>query len=237
MRYSAGVEVSDLLGGDRGRIEAELSQSILDAAERRNLGVDIVFVGLQGVHPPSETAEAFQDVIGAVSKAEASVRSAGAEYNKRLAEVAGDVGRAEDLAPAIRELNRLQAGPDSSAEALAGIRERTHRLFFGDASRNVRPIGGLAAERVSQAREERWRLENEAHGKATAFGAEIETYEAAPLVYRMRKYLETLLEGTQGKRIYVTATAEGSRAVGSYQINLQDPRDIEIGVGLGQEEQ
>ena len=82
MRYSAEVEVKDLLAGDRAAIEAKLSEAIRQAVAKRDLGVDIVFVGLQGVHPPAETAQAFQDVVGAESKRTASVRAARAEANK-----------------------------------------------------------------------------------------------------------------------------------------------------------
>ena len=56
------------------------------------------------MHPPEEAAESFQEVIGAEQKKNATIRTAWADYNKRLSQVAGDVSRAELLAKAIETM-------------------------------------------------------------------------------------------------------------------------------------
>ncbi len=235
MRYCAGVDVAGLLGGERGPIERALGDSIQASAEDRQLGVDVVFLGLQGVHPPAETAEAFQDVIGAESKRTATVRSARADRNKVLSEVAGNIERAEQLALAIRRVNEFEADPNVPEAGLRAARKRVDRLFFGYADQNVRPAGGRASERIMQAREKRWELENKAHGKAAAFDAEITTRDAAPRTYRMYRYLDALAEATRGIRKYVMA-AEARQAVQTFHLNLQDPRDIPFDVILEEQE-
>src|SRR5205814_4698108 len=97
-RYCASVDVNGLIGGQRPAIEAALYEAIQKRADDARLGIKIVFLGLQGVHPPESTAQDFQDVVGAEQKKQATIRTAEAEYNKKLSEVAGDVVRAETLA-------------------------------------------------------------------------------------------------------------------------------------------
>jgi len=220
MRYCANVDVAGLMGPERGPIERKLWEGIQKASDQRNLGVDLVFLGLQGVHPPQETAQDFQDVIGAESKRTTSINSARADYNKRLSEVAGDMKRAERLGEAIQELHRL-ADQSGSQEDIEPARERVQTLFFGDAERGIGPVGGQAAERIVQAREKRWRWENKAHGQAVSFEEEMATRNAAPRVYEMRKYLQALAESLHEIRKYVIATGSDV-AVQTVHMNLQD---------------
>lgn len=232
MRQCASVEVAALMGTARGVVERSLREEIQKTADQENLGVDVVFLGLQGVHPPSETAEAFQAVIGAESKRTASVRSAKADRDKRLAEVAGDVTRAEDLTEAIRRLNELEAGSDVPKAELENARDRVQRMFFGDSKLGVRPVGGLAANRMAEARAIRWRIENQSAGQAIGFVHEMTTKNAAPKVYRMRKYLEMLADATAGIRKYILAASEAGNSLRTFHLNLQDARDIPIGVAI-----
>jgi len=230
-RFCAGIDAPHLLGGERGAIERTLWQAIQRSADEKGLGIDIRFLGLQGLHPPFETAGAYQSVIGAESKGTASVRSARADRNRRLAETAGNVERAEQLAQAISRLNELEANPKSAADELKQVKQRVHELFFGDSARGVRPVGGLAAQKMTSAREKRWQLENRAHGRAAAFDAEIATANAAPKHYRMRKYLEMLVDAVPGIRKYVIV-AEALREVRTFHLNLQDARDIPLDVAI-----
>lgn len=235
LHYCANVEALNLLGGRRGPIETALTESIQREADRLELGIDIVFLGLQGVHPPSDTAKEFQAVIGAESKRIASRRTAEAESNRILAEAAGNVERARTLAAAIEEMNRLEADPDASQQRLNEVRQQVARGFFGDASKGIRPVGGEAAELIVQARESRWQDENEAYGRAVAFEAEMATKNAAPKVYYMRRYLEALAEALPGVRKYVMAT-EGEHRAQTFHLNLQDSRITPLSEALEQEE-
>ncbi len=232
MRQCASVEVTALMGVARGEIERNLRQEIQRVATEQNLGVRIVFLGLYGVHPPSETAEAFQAVIGAESKRTTAERSAKADRNRRLSEVAGDVTRAEDLNEAIRTLHELEGRDRVPRDQLQAASDRVQRLFFGDAKEGIRPVGGSAANTVAKARSDRWRIENRAQGQAVGFDQEIATKNAAPKVYHMRKYLEMLADATAGIRKYVLAASEAGHSLRTFHLNLQDARDIPIGVAI-----
>jgi modulator of FtsH protease HflK len=62
----------------RGRTEAAeaLRDRIQKAADRLQLGTQIVFVGLAGIHPPVDVADAYEKVVGARQEAEAMLLAA-----------------------------------------------------------------------------------------------------------------------------------------------------------------
>lgn len=65
VHYLVGEDIDKLLS--QGRLEAaqHLENRIQDAANERKLGVKIVFVGLQDIHPPTPVAASYENVISA----------------------------------------------------------------------------------------------------------------------------------------------------------------------------
>ncbi len=234
-RSFASVEVSGVLGQRRGELERDLRTTIQAAADEADVGVDLVFLGLQGVHPLMDAAESFQDVIGAEQKKTAAIRSAWADYSKRLSAVAGDVVRAEQLEASITQMNRLDGDASASEEARQAARQRVQTLFFGEQEMGIRPVGGEAMSLVAGARSERWRLENEARSKAIAFEQEMATQEAAPGVYRARHYLAALADAVQGIRKYAIA-AEGRASARTFHLDVKDPMNVPLDVALEEEQ-
>ena len=96
-------------------------------------------------------------MIGAESKKTASIRSAEADRNKLLSETAGSVTRANELAEAIARMKALDADPQASEQDRQAARQQVQTLFFGEASRDIAPVGGKAAETILAARQERVR--------------------------------------------------------------------------------
>jgi modulator of FtsH protease HflK len=82
----------------RGRREAadELRQRMQTAADARQLGARIVFVGLQDIHPPVAVAERYEKVVGARQSIEAKVNAARA-YAMRTNALAGSLARSTVL--------------------------------------------------------------------------------------------------------------------------------------------
>lgn len=222
LRFCASADVMELMGLGRGEIEQAIWDAIQQSADDVNLGVDLIFFGLQGVHPPETLAEDFQKVISAEYERIAAINSAEAEANKKLTEAAGDVRKARLLAEAITHMNWANNSTAVEEAERAAARKRVETLFFGDADRGIQPISGQAAVRVANARSRRWQLENEAGGKAIAFEQEIATKNAAPSVYQMRKYLETVVDSVSKARKYIIA-AQGHYELPMFQLNLQDP--------------
>jgi regulator of protease activity HflC (stomatin/prohibitin superfamily) len=234
MRHCASADVPNLLGIERGRVERALWETIQKAADAKQLGVEISFLGLQGVHPPDDVAEAFQDVIGAEQKKQATINSAWSEERKRLTEVAGDVGRARQLAAAIREVNRLDADESASGEDRQAAHRRLRQLFFGDAAAGISPVGGQAAGEIVAARTARWDLENHAHGEAAIFREQIKAKNAAEQLYRLRRWVEAYVKALPAIRKYVIAVDAEWKA-STIQLNLQDLMTAPLDVALEEE--
>ena len=229
--YFANVDVAGVLGTERGKIEKTLWESMQKTADESNLGVKIVFLGLQGVHPPEETAAAFQEVIGAEQKKNATVRTAWADYNKRLSQVAGDVSRAEQLAKAIETMNRLDSDAQASEADRKAAQDNVQLLFFGEESKAVRPVGGDAQSRIARARSERWKAENEAHARSVMFAQEIANKQIAPEVYFTRRYLRTMAESVKGIRKYLLAI-QGETSTRTFNLDIKDPANAPMEVAV-----
>lgn len=224
--HCASMDVLGLLGAERGPLEKRIWTEIQKKANRAGLGVEVVFFGLLGVHPPveAEVAQAFQEVIGAEQQKEAAKRDAEREWAQLLTMTAGSKEQAEKLFNSIQDMNRKESDPSSSEEDRRAARDRVDRLFFGVQGAG---IGGEAAGRIHQARAERWRLENSAHGWAAMFLEEIKDKESAPKAYYLRKYLDALAGAADSVRKYVFA-AEGE--LHTFNLNLQDGRTVGLDV-------
>ena len=228
-RFCAGIDMDRLMGSQRAAIEKTLHEKIqTEFRNKLGLPVEIVFFGLQGVHPPVETAKVFQAVIGAEQEATAAIEDAKTEKTKRLSEVAGTVARAMELHDAIDELTRLNRSSESNEADRRAAGARVDTLLMGDAETDLPPVGGEAAIKILEARAKRWRLENQARARVAAFDAERRTRDAAPEVYRARKYLEAMARSMDEIRKYVIGTSsEGDDLI--LQLNLQDSSTAPIG--------
>jgi regulator of protease activity HflC (stomatin/prohibitin superfamily) len=84
VRFMVSVDLFDIMGP--GRLEASkyLARRIADACEHAELGLEIVYVGFENVHPPVEVAGAFEEVVGAIEEKHSSVLAAESYRNKIL---------------------------------------------------------------------------------------------------------------------------------------------------------
>jgi HflK protein len=85
IRYLVGVDLFEIMSSGRAKASADLRQRIQDAADKLKLGVNIILVGLQDVHPPVKVARKFEEVNGARQEAEATLRAAEGYAAKTLA--------------------------------------------------------------------------------------------------------------------------------------------------------
>jgi regulator of protease activity HflC (stomatin/prohibitin superfamily) len=160
------------------------------------LGIDIVFVGLQGCHPPFEegVAAAFQNVVAAEIKKEASVEAARGKAQQVKSQVAGSVERADMLDAQIVEMDELESGGQASPEDLAAARHQVEELLLGNEAAGISAMSGEAAAAIARAEANRTIGLATSLSRQTLFESELEAYQAAPLLYKMRKYLDMLTE-------------------------------------------
>ncbi len=77
--YLASSDIGEVMASGRLQAAEILRQAIQDEADTRRLGVKVNYIGLQDIHPPVAVAPAFQNVVGAIQKKEATVLNARAD--------------------------------------------------------------------------------------------------------------------------------------------------------------
>ncbi len=134
VRYMASVDIDKLMSFGRLEASADLKAAIQKKADEAKLGVEVVFVGLQDIHPPvgdkrMPVAAAYEAVIGAVAEKEAKVLAAEGYRAETLPRAAAD---------AARKLNEAHAaGTRKTAIAAGQAGQFAHQVAAYEAAPSV----------------------------------------------------------------------------------------------------
>lgn len=148
-RALASRDLGEWLGEERLAIADGLKAALQASADRLGLGIRIDFVGLQGIHPPVQVAEAYQSVVGAVEEKEALLLDARAYTNRVLPRAAADAEARRTAAAAERDRRTVTAAAESdlfrnrSATAILApglYRTRTLMETVRDSLAEARPV-------------------------------------------------------------------------------------------------
>ena len=192
-----------LLGAGRSVAAKELIRRIQKSADEQQLGVEIVFVGLQGVHPPEDVAEDYQAVIGAVQKQRESVLKAMAERNEILSSLGGSVETANKLYDITVEYRKAKESGDKSAvERIAKELEARFSEVDGEIFKSLRQSQSYAFSKTVIA---------EATGKR--FAGQVKANKAAPNIYKRLLRLKMLEDALKDTRKYVIVADEKDKEV------------------------
>ena len=185
----------------------------LDGQVQRGLGLEVVFVGLVGIHPPQadDVAAKFHEQISAIQEQQSMIEEARKQEISILAEVAGSAEDARALRTRIENLremeNRMERlrrdGEQDSEAGQALAKEIAEQQVAIEVA--LDEAQGLAAQRIHEARAYRWSKVLTEQGRAVRFGAQVKAYEQAPDYFRMREYLSTLAEGMPAQRKFIVA--------------------------------
>jgi len=203
--YAASAEIDQVIGPGRKEFERGLREVVQDRIKDLSLGLEVMFVGLQGAHPPREdgVAKAFQEVVAAEQQKDAAVETARGEAQLIKTNAAGSVERADLLDAAIREMDRLTQDSRATPEEREAARQEVDDLLLGNVARRIRPMSGQAAADIAEADAGRTARLSEAESKRRIFANELATYNAAPRLYQVRKYLDVLTDSVKGIRKFV----------------------------------
>jgi regulator of protease activity HflC (stomatin/prohibitin superfamily) len=83
-RTLAASDLIELLGEARTDAAAKLTTALQAAVTETGLGLEILYVGFQGAHPPIAVADAFESVVGALEEKETLALNASAYRNRML---------------------------------------------------------------------------------------------------------------------------------------------------------
>jgi regulator of protease activity HflC (stomatin/prohibitin superfamily) len=194
---------NSLLGMGRAEAGKVLTERIQKAADDEGLGIEIVFLGLQGVHPPAEVAAAYQKVVGAVQKKQALILDAQAQQNIMLSTLVGSVEKANELYKLA--LKYRQAEDVNSPEEIE-VLGRQLDTAFEEAKGHI-----FKMLRESQ----RYAFEKETLAKGTGlrFAGQVKAYKAAPEIYVHEQRLAMLEEALEGVRKYVVVADQNDTQV------------------------
>ncbi len=190
--YASNVDVDALISHGRRELNEGLRSRFQEKIDELGLGIDLVFVGIRGAHPPAQdqVAAAFHEVVSAETRMVATINAARGQEQTILTRVAGSVDRARELDAAILDKKRVENDASATPEQIAAAASRVDELLVGDPERRILPIGGEAAVDIAAAHDRATRLVSAAARKATAFDAEVAAYTAAPDLYMARRRLD-----------------------------------------------
>ena len=119
--YAASVDIDRLMGPGRVEFNIKLKSLIQNRLDELQVGIEIVFAGVRGAHPParSKVADAFQSVIRAETEMNATINRAEGEAKKILTLVAGTEARALLLDAAVNRRAASRAAAISTPYAPA----------------------------------------------------------------------------------------------------------------------
>jgi modulator of FtsH protease HflK len=203
-----GIQAS-LLGLGREPASIYLRERIQQSVDQAKLGVEILLVNLQGIHPPPQVTDAYQGVISAVQQKEASILRAKAERNRILTELCGSTRQAERLYELVKAYQKATAdGPDKARQAAEELRTAMMESQ-GDIFQVLRQAEG-------------YRFEREMLAKATGqrFQSQVQAFHASPALYRHFQRLGMLEETLPSLRKYIIVADPADMQI--YQLDLQE---------------
>lgn len=207
---SAKIEVTtsddenkSLLSAGRAEAKEILTQKIQSAADKTGLGVEIVFLGLQGIHPPPEVAPDYQKVVGAVQIKQALILIAQAIRNRTLSALAGSVEDANNLYSLAAEYqNAKEKNQTEKIEKLEDALDLAFAQAKGDIFSTLRQAQSYAFEKATLA---------QATGQR--FASQLKAYKAAEEIYKSEQRLMVLEEALQNIRKYVVVADQNDTQV------------------------
>jgi regulator of protease activity HflC (stomatin/prohibitin superfamily) len=119
VRYLVAVDFEDIMSTGRLVAAEQLRERIQRRADERRLGIHILFVGLQGIHPPIGTrsapvAAAFEQVVGAIQQKQTNILAAQAYAAEKLPRAAAEATNLLAQARSDRTLKVATAAAESS---------------------------------------------------------------------------------------------------------------------------
>jgi len=199
-----------LVGAGRAEAERTLTERIQRAADREKLGVEIVFLGLQGIHPPPDVAADYQKVVGAVQKKQALVLNAGAERNKNLSELAGSIENADKLSDlASRYQQAKQKNMTAEAEKLGKELDTAFAEASGNIFKRLREAKSYAFEKVLLAK-----------AAGERFDSQLKAYRAAEEIYKRQHKLSVLEDSLENIRKFVVVADKNDTQV--FTVDVQE---------------
>jgi regulator of protease activity HflC (stomatin/prohibitin superfamily) len=197
-----------ILGAGRQKAQQALTERIQAKANEKGLGIKILFVGLQGVHPPVDVAPEYQKVIGSIQKKQAAILNAHTYRNVLLSRLAGSVSAATELYNLALEYDQADAA-STQADKLAE-----------DLDRGFEKASGEIFATLRAARAYRYKKANLAEASGKRFADQLKAYRAAPNIYKRQLRLDAFSNTLKKTRKYVVVADQNDVQI--YIVDLKE---------------
>ena len=220
-RYAASADIMTFLGGKGIKAAEELHQSLQRACDGsgyngEGLGVEIVYLGIGGVHPPpdEDVAQAYQDVVSAIEQKDANIKEAGGNAAKVRVESGGI--RWRELYDAIVAEEKAAESSDAELAQKTATVERLLRTVAGGEARRITTEAEQAVYASLFGR----------RSEAESYQMQLAAYKMAPRTYRLRAYLRTMEKALQDVRKYVIVLDHPEKVL--IEADLKPPQALDI---------
>lgn len=196
-QYIGQLSIDQVLATQRTELSSALKQRLEEAYASfnngRGAGIEILFVGAHGVHPPVKVAPNFERVVQARQNREAIIEEALKAKTASLTDAAGSVDLADQIVAMLVRLDRVRgSGTDEETE----IELEVQRL--------LEQTGGKAGEALLRAGARRWDRHMAERGRAALLRGQNTAFMAAPSLFRSKLYFDALRESMADARVYLT---------------------------------
>lgn len=196
-RYLSQKTIDEALATARTTMPAELRRDLelafSELNDGRGAGIEIQFVGVNGVHPPVKVAPNFERTVIARQNRESTVETGRLEKTRQLTEVAGSVELADQIVEKLDEIALIRG---------SGTPEETELEI--QVQRLLEQAGGRAGEMLLSAGSQRWDRHMSERGRAALLRGQDAAYRAAPELFESKRYFEALLGVMRNARVYMT---------------------------------
>lgn len=194
VRYMGTLDEDELLSSKRVETSEKLRTLVSKALADASTGVEAVFCGIEGVHPPKDTAGSYEKVVQTQLFAHAEVERAMLEASNSLIGAAGSQQAATSIAAELDALDRLRQAK-APADQIAAQESKLEAM--------VRAAGGAVGSSLATARAERWTKHMSQRGAAEAYAGRLAAFQANPTLYFASSYFETLNAIMKDSRVYL----------------------------------
>ena len=178
-----------------GQLRTRLENAYAPLNDGQGPGIEILFVGMQGAHPPLKVAPSFERVISARQNRESMIEDAQRIEILTLTEIAGSVELAEQIVERLGNLD-TDRRDDSDSTQIAEAELEVQKL--------LETAGGEAGEKLLQASAQRWTRHMSERGRAVLLSGQQLAFDASPSLYRSQSYFDALLDAIEHARVYLT---------------------------------
>jgi modulator of FtsH protease HflK len=216
VKYLATQKMDDVLGAGRGRASSDLRKLIVNRFNEVNAGVEILFVGIAGVHPPTVTAPMFEKVVESRVQRQAAIEAAHKEETDILTSAVGSVALAKLIVAEHLVLESLRNGKNAPPEEVLKQEQKVEELLTR--------AGGEAAIAIQRAKADRWEKHMSARSRAERYQHQLVAYEAAPEIYLSSLYFDMFKAVLAEARVYITPDDTGPGV--EIRIDAQEEGDM-----------